>query len=409
VVAGYLLYAVPGTLPNGAVSGAVGITLMVAALHPYARRQRGPRPARIGAAGPLLLAAALVWQPLASADGAASEARLVLGYDALVVLLAAGLVLAVTVDGSRVERLVVDLGASESDLLRDRLARALRDPTLTVGYWLAERSVYVDDSGAQVHLPAPGEARSATPIAMEGRPLALLVHDEAVSTDAGLLRDVAAAARWAVENIRLREQVRAQVAVVDASRRRLVTAGDEERRRLEDSLRVGPQRRLTAVRSLLADGADWQGLVASLEHAERDLVDLANGLHPRVLTDGGLQPALAQLADFCPVPVALHAPDMRLPGPVESALYFSCAEALTNVAKYAQARAVHVHITVVGGEAVLVVDDDGVGGAQLDGGSGLRGLGDRVDALGGRLVLVSQPGRGTQVTVRLPLHVGAMS
>jgi len=329
-LAGYILWAVPSTLLSRPGSGAVGIALIVGAIQPHARRHRVPRPARTRAVGPLLLAAALVWQPLAAAGSAASEAPVVLGYDALVVALAAGLVLAGTADRSRFERLVVDLGeATGSDVLRDRLARALRDPSLAIGYWLPDRAVYVNDRGAEVQLPPPGDVRSATPIELDGRRLAVLLHDAAVSTDAGLLMDVAAAAGWAVGNVRLREQVRTQVAVVDASRRRLVTAGDEERRRLADSLQIGPQRRMARVRSLLADGDEWQGLVASLDRAGADLVELATGLHPRVLTDGGLRPALAQLADLCPVPVALHVPAVRLPDPVESALYFSCAEALT--------------------------------------------------------------------------------
>lgn len=406
VLAGYLLWAVPTALSNAPVSAAVGVTLVVLAVEPQLRRVV-PRPGRSSAAGPLLLAAALGWQPLTARVSALPEATLVLGYDALLVVLVAVVVVVTAADRSRVERLVVDLGAAlESDLLRDRLARALRDPTLVVGYWLPDRAVYVDDRGQVVRDPLTGGPRSTTPITVDGRPVAVLLHDAAVS-DVGVLTGVAAATGWAVENVRLREQVRHRVAVVDESRRRLITAADEERRRLEDVLRTGPQRRLAQARAALADGGELEALIPALDRASADLVELASGLHPRVLTDGGLCPALAQLAELCPVPVALHVPTLRLPEPVESALYFSCAEALTNVAKSAFARAVEVRLEVEAAEAVLVIQDNGVGGARAGRSSGLRGLEDRVDALGGRFALISPPGGGTLLSVRLPLELGA--
>jgi signal transduction histidine kinase len=327
----------------------------------------------------------------------------VLGYEALLVVFLAGLLGAAAIDRTRLDRLVVELGGpTGADVLRERLAAALRDPTLVVGYWLPDREVYVDDGGS-VQLPEPGSGRSVTPVELDGRPLALLVHDEAVSTEAGLLEDVVAAAGWAVDNVRLRERVREQVFGVAASRRRLVTAADDERRRLEERLRDGPQRRLARVRSLIASDPTCGDLVSGLDRASAELAQLATGLHPRVLTEGGLRPALSRVADLCPVPVELHVPATRLPADVESALYFSCAEGLTNVAKYADAAHVEVRLSVEPDRTVLVVSDDGVGGAAVADGSGLRGLGDRVDALGGSLAVTSPAGRGTQLTIELPL------
>ena len=407
VLAGYLLWMLPTAVPNAPISAGLGIALVVLSLQPHVCRAV-PRPACSTAASPLLLAAALGWQPVAAGVAAWPEATLVLGYDGLLALIPAAVVVAATADRSRVERLVVDLGAAlESDLLRGRLARALRDPTLVVGYWLPDRAVYVDDHGALVsHPPEPGP-RSMTPITVDGRPVAVLLHDPAVSADVGVLTGVAAAAGWALENVRLREQVRRQVAVVDASRRRLITAGDEERRRLEEVLRTGPQRRLARAREVLAADAELAALIPSLDRAAADLVELATGLHPRVLSDGGLLPALSQLAELCPVPVVLHVPMLRLPEPTESALYFSCAEALTNVAKSAFAREVDVRLEVGLVEVVLVIQDDGVGGAQPGRSSGLRGLADRVEALGGHFALVSPAGGGTRLSVCLPLEFGA--
>ncbi len=140
-----------------------------------------------------------------------------------------------------------------------------------------------------------------------------------------------------------------------------------------------------------------------LEHATRELRELARGIHPAVLTDRGLHPAIRALADRMSIPVDVRAvPDRRLPGAVESAVYFVAAEALTNVAKYAQARKVSVAVTDDGRLIVVEVRDDGVGGASPDGGSGLSGLSDRVSALDGRLTLSSPSGEGTTVRAEIP-------
>jgi signal transduction histidine kinase len=404
VVMGYALWALPTGLPNAFVSAVAALGLFVVALGPYAVRSRGRRPGLGSALGPLLLIPALLWEPIVAIWSSPSEATIVLGYDALLIVFLGGLLAAAAVDRTRLDRLVVELGGpTGADVLRERLAAALRDPTLVVGYWLPDREVYVDDGGGVVQLPALGSGRSVTPIELDGRPLALLVHDEAVSTEAGLLEDVVAAAGWAVDNVRLRQRVREQVFGVAASRRRLVTAADDERRRLEERLRDGPQRRLARVRSLIASDPACGELVCGLDRASEELAHLATGLHPRVLTEGGLQPALSRVAELCPVPVELHVPATRLPADVESTLYFSCAEGLTNVAKYAGAAHVEVRLSVESDRTVLVVSDDGVGGAALADGSGLRGLGDRVDALGGSLAVTSPAGRGTQLTIELPL------
>jgi signal transduction histidine kinase len=403
-VVGYAVWALPTGLPNAFVSVVAALGLFAVAVGPYALRSRKRRPGLASVLGPLLLIPALLWEPTAALWSSPSEATIVLGYEALLLIFLGGLLGAAAIDRTRLDRLVVELGGSTgADVLRERLAAALRDPTLVVGYWLPDREVYVEDGGGVVELPAPGSGRSVTPVELDGRPLALLVHDEAITTQAGLLEDVVAAASWAVDNVRLRERVREQVFGVAASRRRLVTAADDERRRLEERLRDGPQQRLARVRALIAGDPACGELVCGLDRASAELAHLATGLHPRVLTEGGLRPALSRVAELCPVPVELHVPATRLPADVESALYFSCAEGLTNVAKYAGAAHVEVRLSVGPDRTVLVVSDDGVGGAALADGSGLRGLGDRVDALGGSLAVTSPVGRGTQLTIEVPL------
>ena len=209
------------------------------------------------------------------------------------------------------------------------------------------------------------------------------------------------------------EEAREELA---ASRARLVSAGDEERRRLERNLHDGAQQRLVSVSlSLrLAQGrldSDPEAAHELLSRANAELAvaleelrELARGIHPAVLTERGLGPALASLADRTPLPVELERlPDSRLPGQVEAAAYYVVSEALANVAKYADATAVSVRVAHQNGRAVVEVVDDGVGGADPEQGSGLRGLTDRVEALGGRLAVTSPAGEGTTIRAEIPL------
>jgi 2TM domain len=158
----------------------------------------------------------------------------------------------------------------------------------------------------------------------------------------------------------------------------------------------------------MAKGEDAADLVAAadaeLQAAIVELRDLARGIHPAVLTDRGLAPALRDVANRATVPVELGAlPDDRLAGPVEAAAYFTVSEALTNVARYAQASVARVDVIAGGGQLAIEVADDGVGGALEGGGSGLRGLADRLGALGGQLQVISPPGDGTRLLASIPL------
>ena len=203
---------------------------------------------------------------------------------------------------------------------------------------------------------------------------------------------------------------------VRSSRARIVEVASAERRRLERNLHDGAQQRLVslslflrlaqgkvaedpeAAQTLLDQGSD------ELSRALEELRELARGIHPAILTDRGLEPAIQALVTRSPVPVTLaEAPEERLPEPVEAAAYYVVAEALTNVAKYAQASAATVRVSQDNGYAIVEVADDGVGGANPAGGSGLRGLADRVAALDGRLEVESRPGRGTTIRAAIPV------
>jgi signal transduction histidine kinase len=209
---------------------------------------------------------------------------------------------------------------------------------------------------------------------------------------------------------------------LQASRARIVQAGDAERRRLERNLHDGAQQRLVSISLALrlacarldADPAAareaLEGASDELTLAMEELRELARGLHPAILTQRGLAAAIHVLAQRAPLPVQIAAvPDDRLPEPVEAAIYYLVAEALTNVAKYARASAAVVRIAHQDGGVIVEISDDGIGGATPTEGSGLRGLMDRVEALAGQLHLQSPPGEGTQLTAEIPCQPSRLS
>jgi signal transduction histidine kinase len=207
-------------------------------------------------------------------------------------------------------------------------------------------------------------------------------------------------------------------AEVTASRARVVAAADQARRRIERDLHDGAQQRLVSLALQLREvqaamprelGAQLDGAVAEAAGALDELQEIARGIHPAILAEKGLGPALRALGRRSPVPVDLQVQvNKRLPEPVETSAYYVIAEALTNAAKHARASALSVHIEVTGDVLLLAVRDDGAGGAGFTGGTGLAGLKDRVEALGGRIFLDSPPGGGTSLRAELPLTAPAL-
>ena len=327
-------------------------------------------------------------------------------------VLLAGLV-APSWERAAVTDLVVELGESRSGTLRDELARALGDPTLEVGYWLPNAGAYVDAEGRPVALPDPDFARSVTLIEGEGTPVAALVHDPAVLDDPGLREAVSSAAQLAAANARHRAEVRAQVVELRASRRRILDAADEERRRLERRLGEGAQDRLERIAERLrqirlsahsdAEAQRIDRIEAQLARTLEELQRLAHGLHPHVLAEAGLAGALGSLAEQAPVPVEVVAPAAALPADVEAVAYFVCSEALANVAKHASASRVAISVTSGDRRVRIEIEDDGLGGADPAHGTGLQGLADRVEALGGTLRVASPIGGGTRLAAEIPL------
>ncbi len=422
VMAGYAAALVTGT-PNGALT--LVAAALVAALAASTLARRGvhvPRHERLVAGSQLTLAAALVLASVTALAGVTygiAEGSLYgyeTGLSVSALLLAAALGSESRVRARLADLVVVELGpARRSETVRGALARALGDPSLQVGYWMSDAGRYVDADGLTVTLPSPDDRRAAMVLERDGEPMAALVHDPAAFEDPSLFEAVREATALLLANSRLEAEVATQLGELRASRGRIVQARDDQRRRLARLLHNGAERRLSEVGAAVAQARaqappdlrdlDLLDLLTSeLEQAREELGALARGIHPRALTESGLAAALSALVDRAPIPIELVTPAERLPAPIEAAAYFVCSEAVTNIAKYASASHVRCEVLRSDARVHVAVVDDGVGGADPRSGSGLRGLADRIDALGGTFTVTSPVGRGTTIRAELPLE-----
>jgi signal transduction histidine kinase len=313
----------------------------------------------------------------------------------------------------RVASLVVELGRGVPvGGLRDVLARALDDPSLELAFAAPSGSGFVDASGQPLELPVGDAYRTVTRLEREDELLGVLIHDPAIEAeDPGLVEAVGNAARLALENERLAAEVRSQLEEVRASRARIVEAADVERRRVERDLHDGAQQRLVALalrlqvasKSTPEAAALLEEATGELQTAIGEVRGLARGVHPTILTEAGLRAAVDALAERTPLPVTVDIPERRFDPTVEATAYFVVAEALTNVARYAEATEAEVAALAEDGRLVVTVEDDGRGGADPIAGSGLRGLADRLAAMEGRLTITSPEGGGTILRAEIPL------
>jgi signal transduction histidine kinase len=312
-----------------------------------------------------------------------------------------------------VQRFLVDLrdGQAAPEEVEAMLAEALGDPGLELLFSLSADGAQVDTTGRSVASSANAE-RARTPVRRGSLPLATVVHDRSLAERPDLLESVIEAAGLAIEIARLRVEVRRQLAEVQESRARIVTAGYEERRRLERDLHDGAQQRLISiglalrnVQAQLPAGTEQvetlDATVGEVSAAIVELRELARGVRPAGLDDG-LAAALQELASRSRVRTSVEATRERFDERFETAAYFVASEALANAAKHAQASRVSVSARRHNGSLVVSIRDDGVGGAAPSAGSGLAGITDRVAALGGSVTVASHAGRGTVVTAELP-------
>jgi signal transduction histidine kinase len=416
------------TFPSEDIYGVVDTTqrvmliaIAIAAAVVVAGRWRTASPPRRRALMPSVAGAAcmLVFVGLLATDllnGPRSQLMIVFAYCFMLVVpvaFLAGLLRSRLARGG-LARLFRDLGGMRGEALEAALGRALGDPTLVLAQRLPNSRGYADPAGRRVLVPPVTPGRATVPIDRDGREVAAIVYDEALDDDPEMIDAVRAAATIALDNAHLVAESEARLAEVQASRQRIVAAGDAERRRLERDLHDGAQQRLVALslqlRMLRADirkhPAQAEQLAASaadeVAHSLEELRSLARGIHPATL-DHGLSSALESLATRSTVATAVSCdPPGDLPRAVELALYFVACEALANVGKYARATTASVRLSRTAAGVAIEIADDGVGGADATQGSGLHGLADRVEALEGHLLVTSPPGAGTVVSAELP-------
>lgn len=300
-------------------------------------------------------------------------------------------------------RRYVDEPSRDASLL-DTLRHVLERPRLRTGYWLEDRQLWVDSEGIVVRPPA-------TAIKVRRRDELVAFIDPGTPVESRLLETVASEARPELENERLRAAIVLQLAEVRQSRARIVAAQVAERRRIERNLHDGAQQMLLSVAMQLRSATANPGngavddaittAVTGIRRAVRELRELANGLHPAILNEGGLAAALDDLAGRAPVAVRLDVAPGRLPADVEAAAWFIACEAVTNAVKHAAPESLDIVTRRKNGHLELEVIDDGAGGADANG-QGLRGIADRAEAIGGELRVSARPGGGTIVRAVLP-------
>ena len=294
------------------------------------------------------------------------------------------------------------------------LAESLGDRSVAIAYWLADREAFVDEAGHPVALPEPGSGRAWTAVEQDGRRVAAIVHDAALDTSPELVHAAAAASSLAIDNERLKADLRARVEDLRVSRLRIVEAADEARRRIERDLHDGAQQQLLALalelrvlRSSISD-PEAGPLVDGLGRApgrRAGRAARARARHPSRDPHAQRAGARDRRARRARAGARARRERRSTAGSspaVEAAAYFVVAEALTNVARYAHAPEARVQLRRDGDAIVVLVADDGVGGADLNAGSGLRGLQDRLAVVDGVLAIDSPPGAGTRLEARIP-------
>lgn len=315
------------------------------------------------------------------------------------------------------EELGAWLGASDRarPALATALATALGDPSLQLTFWVPMRQAFVDEHGVPVPPGAPDRGRGTVEIRLDDRLVGAITYNAELIADAELVRTAGRIVAIAVDRERLTAELRASRLALQRSRERLVDAADLERRRIAQDLHDGLQAQLVLLgieAQQLANAPESSAVIAEratslrvgIDVAAADLRRLVHEVMPAALIEQGLAAAVEDLVDRMPIPTTLElrADDTAYPRAVERTAYFVVAEALANTVKHAQATSASVRLGRDGDRLRVEVQDDGLGGASLSGGSGLRGLVERVDVLGGTIDIASPPGQGTSIIVELP-------
>lgn len=411
-----------GSWLQRAVGGALGVA---AAVILAARLRRAPPAQRrvllpldvYGIAAVLLTPLTLdVIQPAAgmSADAAAAMQVIVLAL--VPVAFTVGMLRGGFARTGEIQELAAWLGADAASRpsLEAALAKALGDDSVRLAYWVPGQHGYTDAAGRPLAMPGAGSGRSAAEISLDGRRIGAIIYDAELTGDPDLVRAAARVAAIAVDRQRLTAGLLASQQELRESRARLVTAADAERRRIALNLHDGLQTKLVllALEAQRLAGQPGAGPAAAgaatalrrrIDAAAAELRELVHAVMPAPLIERGLRAAAEDLADRMPVPTRLEVGvDGALPDAVSATAYFVVAEGLANAVKHAKASELGVRIARDQDMLLVEVHDDGVGGAAPGGGLGLRSLADRVDTLGGRLLVASPAGHGTSLRAELP-------
>jgi signal transduction histidine kinase len=393
-------------------AAAVGIAIVRETGTPGERRLPGP-------VWPARAALSLVWSVLvvssvARLSGHRDDVASLLAYE-LAVVSSVGLLVFDRLHTRRRSAVVAALAAGLEDApvgsIRDVVAEVLHDPTLRLAFSdptsSEDHALREGTSGPSVVGSTSGRPRGQLRVREGDRELAVVEHDPSVLRDPELRTSVSTLVRLAVRNHQLAREGEQRIAEVDASRRRLVTVADEERDDLEARLQSRVLDRIDRVAELLdsVDDADHvAGQIAGQARACADEVrSFARGMHPRVIEEAGLGAALAELTTNASAELVISGLPRSLPREAEVAIYYVCAEALTNTMKYAHAKKAAVRVEGAGDELVVIIEDDGIGGVTLAASGGLGGLRDRLEALGGRLSLVDLAA-GTRIEAVVPIR-----
>jgi signal transduction histidine kinase len=318
-----------------------------------------------------------------------------------------------------VEELGAWLSADDDDRRTDlatALAGWLGDESLRVVYWVAELGAYVDAAGSEVALPPAGSDRAAVEVALGEQRVGAIVYDATRIARPELVRAGGRVVALALDNERLAAELLASSERVRQSRARIVEAADSERRRIARDLHDGLQARLVLL-AILADRVRAEAIPAGepsrhaaelhdgLQTAITELRELVHGVVPAALTERGLYAAIREQAYRVPIAIELEldGDDPELSELLESTGYFVASEALANSVKHSRATKLTVHLSCADGRLRIEIGDDGVGGAHVGGGGGIRGIIDRVEALDGEVTVRSPPGGGTQILAEIPL------
>jgi signal transduction histidine kinase len=392
----------------------IGLLVMLATAATLTLRLRAARPSRRRVLAPLYVygSAAVLFVPLSVNVMAPvldlSPITVLVGQFVALALVPVAFAAALFRGGfartAEVEELGAWLGAHEvgRPAIRDALRAALGDRSVDLAFTSADGAGYVDAHGRTVELPAVGTSRAAVEVEVGGRRVGVIVYDATLIAEPEVPRAAGRVVAIAVDREQLTAQLRASQEALRDSRRRIVEAGDRERRRIAQDLHDGLQSRLVLL-AVEATRAGAKSVSVGIRTAIDELRALVHDVMPPLLIEDGLYAATEDLVDRLPVPTSLVLPEgeARLPAPLERTAYFVVAEALTNAVKHSLAGEVAVRLDLVHGILRIEVVDDGVGGAT-QGGRGLRGVADRVDAFGGRFTLDSPPGGGTRVVAEVP-------